>query len=122
MGIIRTGLASILVLIAFVVASAEETTVEGELVDITCYSNGAKGESHRMCAITCVKLGKPIGIAAKDGKVYTLLTESPGMAEYMAKTVRITGKLHKASQSILPTGILVKNGDDWVSVEIPKTM
>jgi len=122
MGFIKTGLLSILVLTAFVVASAEEKTVEGELVDITCYSKGAKGESHRMCAALCAKSGKPVGIASRDGKVYTLLTESPGMAEYMAKTVKITGKLHEASQSIMPTGILVKEGDKWINIDIPKAM
>ena len=122
MGFIKTSLVSILVLTALVVASAEEKTVEGELVDISCYSNGAKGESHRMCAARCAKSGKPVGIATKDGKVYTLLTESPGMVEYMAKTVKITGKLHEASQSITPTGILVKEGDKWINVDMPRAM
>jgi len=122
MGILKTGFVTILVLTALVAAYAEDTTVEGELVDVTCFSNGAKGEGHRMCAITCAKLGKPVGIAAKDGKVYTLLTESPGMAEYMAKTVKISGKLHEASQSIKPTSIMVKEGDEWVKIKISKAM
>ena len=122
MRIIKTGFLSVLVLTAFVVVSAEEKTFEGELVDITCYSKGAMGESHRMCAARCAKSGKPVGIATKDGKVYTLLTESPGMVEYMAKTVKITGKLHEASQSIMATSILVKKGDEWVNIEIPRSM
>ena len=122
MGIIKTGFLSVLVLTALVVANAEEKTFEGELVDITCYSKGATGESHQMCAARCAKSGKPVGIATKDGKVYTLLTASPGMVDYMAKTVKITGKLHEASQSITLISILVREGDEWVKIELPRTM
>ncbi len=122
MVIIKTSVLSTIILTALVVVGAEEKTFEGELVDITCYSKGAIGESHQMCAARCAKSGKPVGIATADGEVYTLLTASPGMVDYMAKTVKITGELHEASKSIMPISMLVKEGDEWVNIEMPRTM
>ena len=122
MRLIRSIFVIILLLAALVSVHAEENTVEGELVDITCFAGGASGSGHRMCAIACAKNGQPIGIAAKDGKVYTLLTVSSEMAEYMAKTVKIVGEIHGPSQSIKPTKIFVMDGDKWINVDVPKTI
>ena len=112
----------ILVLLAVVSLYAKEKTVEGELVDTKCYMGGAKGESHQMCAIACAKSGLPVGVAAKDGKVYNLLVIAPGLADHMSKRVKVTGEYHAESQSIKPTKILVKNGNKWTEVAIPKSM
>ena len=122
MKIIKLTAVMILVLLAVVSLYAKEKTVEGELVDVKCYMGGAKGETHQMCAIACAKSGLPVGVAAKDGKVYNLLVIAPGMAEYMTKRVKITGEYHAESQSIKPTKILVKEGRKWTEVAIPKTM
>ena len=81
--------------------AAEPVTVTGELIDTYCYSlMGAKGESHRQCAIDCVKAGIPAGIL-QDGtnKVYVLLPnkDKTGLPkevlEKMARKVTITGKV-----------------------------
>lgn len=96
---------------------AGDKTIEGELVDITCYVNGASGSSHQACATACAKRGQPVGIAAKDGKIYTLQIASSKVADYMAKTVRVTGTIHEASQSIKPLNLEVLDGKKWVKIE-----
>ncbi len=87
--------------------AAESVTVKGELIDTFCYSvMGAKGESHRQCAIDCVKAGIPAGIL-EDGtnKVFVLLPnkdKSPlpkEVLEKMARKVTITGKTYSAGGS-----------------------
>jgi len=79
--------------------AAEPINVTGELIDTYCYAlMGAKGESHRQCAIDCVKAGIPAGIL-EDGtnKVYVLLPpkdKSPlpkAVIEKMARKVTIHG-------------------------------
>lgn len=104
------------------VVSAGDKTIEGELVDISCYVNGASGSKHQMCAVTCAKLGKPVGIVAKDGKIYTLQLASSEVAEYMAKTVKVTGEIHEASQSIKPLNLEVLDGNKWVKIDVAKSM
>ena len=80
----------------------ESVKVTGEIIDTYCYAlMGAKGESHRQCAIDCVKAGIPAGIL-EDGtkKVYVLLPNtdmSPlpkEVLEKMARKVTITGKVY----------------------------
>ena len=122
MKIIKSTAVLILVMLAVVSLYAKEKTVEGELVDVTCYMGGAKGEPHQMCAIACAKRGQPVGVAAKDGKVYNLLVMAPGLADHMSKRVKITGEYHAESQSIKPTKILVKDGRKWTEVAVPKPM
>ena len=78
-----------LVILSVVSLYAKDKTVEGELVDVTCNMSGAGGEKHLMCAISCAKNGQPIGVAAKDGKIYTLLTMSPKLADLMQKRLKL---------------------------------
>jgi len=87
--------------------AAETVTVKGELIDTYCYSlMGAKGPSHRDCAIECVKKGIPAGLL-EDGtnKVYVLLpnkdkTGLPAtVIEKMAEKVTITGKVYSQGGS-----------------------
>lgn len=111
-----------LVILSVVSLYAKDKTVEGELVDVTCNMNGAGGEKHLMCAISCAKNGQPIGVAAKDGKIYTLLTMSPKLASLMQKKVKVTGAYDVASQSIKPSKIFVKEGKKWKEVDIPGLM
>ncbi len=83
------------------IMAAEPVTVTGEIIDTYCYSQmGAKGETHRQCAIDCVKAGIPAGIL-QDGtnKVYVLLPnkDKTGLPkevlEKMERKVTITGKV-----------------------------
>ena len=82
--------------------AAESVKIQGEIIDTYCYGlMGAKGESHRQCAIDCVKAGIPAGLLEeKTGKVYVLLPnkDKTGLPkeviDKMARTVTITGKVY----------------------------
>ena len=89
------------------VYAAETVTVKGEVIDTYCYAlMGAKGESHRQCAIDCVKAGIPAGLLEdKTGKVYVLLPSKDktglpkGVIDKMARMVSITGKVYTSGGS-----------------------
>src|SRR4030043_2366961 len=94
-------LSLLMVMNIFTVVYAQSVTVKGEVIDTYCYAlMGAKGESHRQCAIDCVKKGIPAGLL-EDGtnKVYVLLPnkdKSPlptAVIDKAAKKVTITGKI-----------------------------
>ena len=89
------------------VDAAETVTVKGELIDTYCYAlMGAKGPSHRDCAIECVKKGIPAGLL-EDGtnKVYVLLPNKdksplpPAVIEKMGEKVTVTGKVYSQGGS-----------------------
>ena len=89
------------------VYAAETVMVTGEPIDTYCYVlMGAKGGSHRECAIECVKKGIPAGLL-EDGtnKVYVLLPDkdkSPlpkAVIENMGRKVTITGKVYTSGGS-----------------------
>lgn len=95
-------LASALALVAglgsITLAADTLVSVRGEVVDTYCYTTmGAKGASHRQCALTCAKKGTPIAIL-EDGsnKLFVLLPSSDksGLSDAVAHagdTVTITG-------------------------------
>jgi hypothetical protein len=100
-GLLLTGLAVALVF-STIAYSAASVSITGELIDTFCYASmGAKGESHRQCAMECVKKGIPAGIL-QDGtnKVYVLLPSKddsplpPAVVNNMAHKVTITGKVY----------------------------
>jgi hypothetical protein len=86
---------------------ADSVSVTGEVVDTYCYAiMGAKGESHRSCAITCIEKGIPAGLLEKGtDKLYVLLPnkdKAPLPKEVIDKVGRqatITGKVYAAGGS-----------------------
>jgi len=102
-------LASFLIVmsVALPVYAAETVTVKGEVIDTYCYAlMGAKGESHRPCAIDCVKAGIPAGLLEeKTGKVYVLLPNKDkaglpkGVFDKMGRMASITGKVYTSGGS-----------------------
>ena len=99
--------AVLIVSTAIAVYSAETVNITGEIIDTYCFAlMGAKGESHRQCAIECVRKGIPAGLL-EDGtnKVYVLLpnkdkTSLPkAVIDKMAKKVTITGKVYTSGGS-----------------------
>ena len=82
--------------------AAETVQVTGEIVDTYCYAlMGAKGPSHRQCAIDCIKKGIPAGLLEEGtNKVYILLPnkdKSPlpeAVIKKVAEKVTITGKVY----------------------------
>jgi hypothetical protein len=84
---------------------AQSVTVKGEVIDTYCYVlMGAKGESHRQCAIDCVKAGIPAGLL-EEGKVYVLLPNKDkaglpkGVMDKMGRMASITGKVYTSGGS-----------------------
>ena len=114
---------AILLVAGFVVtvraqAKAEEKTVEGELVDMWCYSKGgAKGDDHAACGEKCAKSGIPTGVVV-DGKAWTLATNPEPLASAMGRTIRVTGKVNADTNVILPDKVEVKKDDKWEEVKL----
>ncbi len=89
------------------VFAAETVTVKGEVIDTYCYSlMGAKGESHRQCAIDCVKAGIPAGLLQEgSGKVFVLLPnkDKTGLPkeviDKLGRTASVTGKVYTVGGS-----------------------
>ncbi len=87
--------------------AAETVTVKGEVIDTYCYAlMGAKGESHRQCAIDCVKAGIPAGLLEEGtGKVFVLLPSKDktglpkGVIDRMGRMASITGKVYTSGGS-----------------------
>ncbi|HEY6572993.1 MAG TPA: hypothetical protein VI198_06700 [Candidatus Eisenbacteria bacterium] len=77
-------------------------TIVGEVVDPACWVvNGAKGETHKECAIACAKAGQVLAILeAKSNKLYLIATENPGedpnkgVIDYAGMKVTVTGKFY----------------------------
>jgi hypothetical protein len=101
----------------------KDGTLEGEIVDTRCYLNMEKrGAEHKKCAVACAKDGIPSGLLAANGKLYTLLVPSAGLADYQASEARVTGVVFEASRAVSPKKLEVKKGGKWVEVALPETM
>ena len=99
-------------------AKAEDKTVEGELVDLSCYTkSGAKGDAHASCGEKCLKSGVPAGIVS-EGKVMTIAANPVPLAQYAGRTIRIEGKANDDTHAIVPTKVEVKKDDKWEEVNM----
>ena len=104
-----SGLVTLLMVLSILTQlyAAETVTVKGEVIDTYCYAlMGAKGESHRQCAIDCVKAGIPAGLLEEGtGKVYVLLPNKDktglpkGVIDKMGRMASITGKVYASGGS-----------------------
>jgi hypothetical protein len=96
--------------------------LEGRLIDLGCYAMDMSGTKHAKCGIQCAQRGLPVGLLEeKTGKVYTVVLPSPGIAAYLEKEVRITGKVQK-EHLLPPEKMEVKEGEAWKAVELPSAM
>jgi len=79
-------------------------TVEGEIIDISCYLQlGKHGQPHEGCGKKCITNGQPIGMVTKTGTIYLLMEEEhdprrdgltsfrKAAAENFAKVLTVTG-------------------------------
>ena len=81
--------------------AAKETTVKGEVVDVSCYlAHGDKGmgADHQSCAEACAKAGGPLGILTKEKKLYVSVLPDDHSAgpnakllEHVGHDVEVTG-------------------------------
>jgi hypothetical protein len=77
-------------------------SIIGEVVDPGCWIvNGAKGASHKDCAIACAKAGQVLAILEnKTQKLYMVATDTPGqdpnkgLIDYVAQTVVVKGRVY----------------------------
>lgn len=83
-------------------ALAAETTIKGELVDTSCYmGHGAKGASHKKCALKCLKEGVPMAVLTDKDELILLLPNHDNEEPYnkakdlAAETVDVKGDLVK---------------------------
>lgn len=91
------------------------TTVKGEIVDLSCYiGHGAKGASHKQCAITCINKGLPMGVLTKDNKLYLLMEDHDNASAYAA------AKKLAAKQATITGSLTVKDGIKAIAVESAK--
>ena len=80
---------------------AKETTISGEVVDVSCYlahGSGGMGDAHKSCAEACAKAGGPLGIVTKAGKLYVSVMPDDHQAgpaamltDHIAQQVEATG-------------------------------
>ena len=97
-------------------------SVIGEIVDPACWIvNGAKGESHKECAIACAKAGQTLAILEKKtGKLYYALTDKPGedsnkgLIDYVAQTVLVKGKVFTRGGAV---GIKVTSVEPYTALK-----
>jgi hypothetical protein len=100
--------------LAVVAASPDhhEVTIKGEVVDQPCYEgkNGARGESHKSCAIACAKRGNQMAIL-EDGTnaVYSVTgdyaaNKNEKLVAYVAETVEVKGTVTE------------KDGKKWLNI------
>ena len=97
---------------------AESKTVQGELVDMHCFSKGgAKGEKHAGCGTKCMASGIPAGVLV-DGKAWTLTTNPIPLSEHVSKMIRVTGAQNADAQTIVPEKIEVQDAGNWKEVPL----
>ena len=96
----------------------ESKTVQGELVDMHCFSKGgAKGEKHAGCGTKCMSTGIPAGVLV-DGKAWTLTTNPIPLAEHASKMIRVTGMQNPDTQTIVPEKVEVQDAGNWTEVKL----
>jgi hypothetical protein len=81
-------------------ATAGQTIVKGEVVDLGCYlGHAARGADHKSCATKCIANGMPFGLLTADGKLYLLTLDHDNADPYnkckglAAETVVVSGSL-----------------------------
>jgi|SwirhisoilCB3_FD_contig_51_5710872_length_463_multi_6_in_0_out_0_1 hypothetical protein len=100
-------------------ASSDKKTIEGELVDMHCWAKGEKhGEGHAACAKKCLSGDDGKAGVVTDGKAITIDTAAKPLADYAAKTVRVTGAVDADNKTIKPDKVEVKEGDDWKEISL----
>jgi len=99
-------------------------SIIGEVVDPACWIvNGAKGPSHKECAISCAKAGQVLAIVEnKTQKLYMVATDKPGedpnkgLIDYVGQTVLVKGRVYSRGGA---TGIKVTSVEPYSATAVP---
>ena len=108
------------VVISFSTGRAEEAkkkektvTLKGTLVDTKCFlQDGEKGNDHegmKACGTDCLKDGTPAGLLTDKG-LYILVFPSPTFADYVGKTLEVTGKVYGKGNLVPDKASVVEKG------------
>lgn len=93
----------LLILLAFTAGAADDVAIQGEIVDVHCYTaRGAHGEEHAGCANACISRDVPAALLADDGTLYLLLNEKP-----FSVKEKVAGK---AGKKVTAHGRIVERG------------
>jgi len=93
-------------------------SVIGEVVDPACWIvNGARGATHKECAIACAKAGQVLGIVeTKTQKLYMVATDKPGedpnkgLIDYVGQMVLVKGRVYSRGGA---TGIKITSVEPY---------
>ena len=93
-------------------------SIVGEVVDPACWIvNGAKGPTHKECAIACAKAGQVLGILeTKTQKLYMVATDKPGedpnkgLIDYVGQMVLVKGRVYSRGGA---TGIKITSVEPY---------
>jgi len=100
--LIYLAIALIAMSVSFTVSASirddKEVTIKGEVVDQPCYEgkNGARGEGHKACALSCAKRGNQLAIVDEKNNVYSITgdysaNKNEKLIEFVAETVEVKG-------------------------------
>lgn len=106
-------------------ARAAEVTLEGTLVDTSCYFADPANTSNdhgamKGCGTACAKSGLPVGLLTAAGKHYALVLAAPAVAEHVGQVIRVTGTDHGGS--FVPKKLEVKKNTAWQEVKLTGVM
>jgi hypothetical protein len=75
----------------------QETAITGQVVDLTCFSHGHSGDTHKTCAEACAKAGVQLGVLGTDGTLYLPISDKPAdptnsrLQRFAEQKVRVSG-------------------------------
>jgi hypothetical protein len=80
------------------VTDDKEITIKGEVIDQPCFEgkNGARGEGHKACALSCAKRGSQLAIVDDKNNVYSITGDYAGnknekLIPFVAEMVEVKG-------------------------------
>ena len=88
----------------------EEKTIKGEVVDQPCYDgkNGARGEAHKSCALSCAKRGNQLAIV-EDGTNTVYSISGDYTANKNEKLIPFVAEMVEAKGTVSE-----KDGKKWI--------
>lgn len=120
-------IATLALMLGGAAVQAEDTTITGEAVDISCYLGGNSGEAHASCAAACAEKGQPIGLLVTEGdekQVYLVLGQGGKSAKdlmlpHMGKQVEVTGTVaDKDGMKAIRVAEVKGPSDDWMPDDV----
>ena len=80
-------------------SSPKDGKITGEVIDLVCYEgkNGARGEGHKGCALSCAKKGNQLAIVENGTNAVYAITgdysanKNEKLIEFVAETVEASG-------------------------------